>query len=104
MLRRRRPAVGDALVRIVRLVLVGPARPPREQARAHFATTQAIADTVLENAKEERPPLLARASPVTARELKHRVLNDVERIVIVANGDPGDSVRPLFDIEQKTVE
>ncbi|MEM4303785.1 MAG: hypothetical protein QXQ70_07825, partial [Candidatus Caldarchaeum sp.] len=69
--------------------------------RAHAAAALYVADTVLEDTVEERLPLLRRAVGIGACEPQHRVLHDVECIVLVAHGDLCDPERPDLDLGEE---
>src|SRR5262245_56739291 len=63
--------------RVVLLVALDAAEKA-QHARAHGTAALHVADPILEDAVEQRPPLLARAPRVTAHEPDHAVLHDVE--------------------------
>src|SRR5262245_45052683 len=94
-----------ALDRICALAfIIADARQPREYARANLAASLTIANAVLQDAVEERSPFFGRTLAIAPRELQHRVLNDVERIVVVTDGDPGNAKRPLLYARQESLE
>ncbi len=72
--------------------------------RAHVPAALTVANPVLQNAVEQRPPFLARPLGIATRQLQHRVLYDIQRIVVVAHGDPGDAESALLDADEKAIQ
>lgn len=56
------------------------------------------------HALDTMPPFLARALGVATGQLQHRVLYDIQRIVVVAHGNPGDTKCALLDADKKAVQ
>jgi len=63
-----------------------------------------VADSVLQNPIEQRPPLLARARRVAAHEPDHRILNDVERLVAIADIHDRDAIRARLNFAQERLD
>jgi hypothetical protein len=63
-----------------------------------------IADSVLQNPVEQRPPFGARSPRIAAHEPNHRVLNDVESLVTVTDLNHRDPVRTTLDLTQKRLD
>src|SRR5690606_7631743 len=89
-----RPGIGHGLERVAR-VFVGAraSRKPTQYLRSDFASSLEVSGAILEDAMEKRPPFVRRPSRIAPRELQHRVLHDIERIVVIAHDDPCDTKR-----------
>ena len=96
--RRRRDRVGGVFPGR------GLARQPGHHPRAHAAATHEVPDPVVEDPVEERPPLVGRPGAIAARETDHRVLHDVEGIVVVPHRHPGDAKGAALDAGQKPLQ
>ena len=62
-----------------------------------------VAHSVLQDPVKKRRPLLSGAR-VVARQLDHRVLHQVQRLVAVAHGDFGDTQGAPLHLGQELVE
>ena len=96
--RRRLDWVGQLFV------FVCARRQPGHHAGSDRAPALAIADPVVEDPVEERRPLRRRPRCVATRELQHRILHDVERIIDVAYRDLCDFEGATLDARQELLE
>ena len=59
-----------------------------------------IGDPALQDAEEQRPPLVRGPVGVTPHQGEHGVLHDVQRLIPIRNGEPGHVVGPLLHLRQ----
>src|SRR6185369_7317317 len=108
LLGRERRAVGHSRVlirsRLGGVILRLQPRQPRHDPGLDAPAALTIANPVLQNAVEQRAPFLRRAATVAAGELEHRVLDAVEGVFIVPQGDARHTESALLYAGEKAVE
>ncbi len=63
-----------------------------------------VTNPVLQDAIEERRPFLLRVARVFPRQLDHRILHEIQRLVAIAHRDFCESQGPPFHARQELVE
>src|SRR6516162_8141701 len=91
-------------VRLFVVPIAAPKGQPRDHATPDRAPALHVPNAVLENAVEERLPLLLRAVGVGTRELEHRILHRIQRVVLVPERRLRDLESLELDAGQKLVQ
>jgi DNA-binding FadR family transcriptional regulator len=86
------------------LVIFTTSRQPRHDSAAHRAPALHVANSVCQDAIEQRPPLLRAARGVRVRQLHHRVLHGIERVGVVAQSQLRDLECALLDAGEELLE
>ena len=86
------------------VLFVTPEWQPGNDAAPYGTAALHVPDTVLENPIEQRLPFLRRPLGIGTRKLQHRVLDGVERIILVTQRRLCDLECLQFDAGQKLVQ
>ena len=94
--------LGDGIGVII--IFVAAERHPGHDPTTHGAAALHVADAIFQDPVEERLPLRLGAPGIGARKLQHRVLDRVQRIILMPQAGLRDLVRLQFHARQKLVE
>ena len=83
---------------LVLLVLLSQRGEQRRPGRTHLLTPKVIVNRVLQDALEQHRQFFGRLSSVLLGEFEHRILDDVERRILVADGEERLLERASFDL------
>ena len=77
---------------------------PNPEPVSYFCTAIEVAYTALQNALEQWTPLFLPAVPVLLRQLQHRVLHDIECVIVVTYRQARTYKRAPFDAGQEAIQ
>lgn len=86
------------------IVLVAQRRNQTNPEIPHLAAAKVIVDRVLQDALEQRRKFFRRFVGITLDQLQHRVLHDIERRMVVLDGELSLFESASFNASQKRID
>ena len=88
--------------RIVALLVRSGKKP--QDTRSYRAPPVPVSNAIFQDPVKQRPPFVAGAPPIGVGEADHRVLNDIERLIGIANRHDRDPKCTRLHLAQEAIE